>query len=581
MQFIRFVFDILILPFLILGYLSLPRLYAVLRFAEPGDYLTSSYYNLNLTLAYLLAASYFLGKQVFYRSTKLIFLVVLQVIFIIRIVDIESFRVFHMSFSPAFFANLELESFRVMAYDYWWGLILLGLYLIVFFLFFMKRAYPPYGKRAGTILTVLMLLILVRSAVVLKKQSWHSSADFAVQLLVEQAYEYYRESDFLDSLQWTETELEVINNLGFDLKPVSFDYNAVSLQKPNLILIYLEGFQAEFTRAGGSKIKGLTPNLDRFAGNNTYLPNFYNAVTPTINALISTQCGLLPRFGNYSLDKIVYAPNILCLPDYLKGMGYQQTMLLGSSPVFSGIKKYAEFHQYDEVIGRYAIKERYPEYRKGMTTWGINDYDLYRVAVKTVDRLQKSSPFHLTLFTLDTHPPFDTSPECPVFSKDNKLFNAIHCSDYGFGMFYDHLGEIGLLDNSMVVLAGDHMPHGGGREYGRVFAAFRAPGFAAGEGRVIDTISYSPDIIATILDMMGTGLTSKLVGKSVLSSRTQFQHLVSPGFEIYNGKFRSAGKCDKQELLKTTLRDETLPLSDCQREKVLKKLDSWVLHRGF
>jgi phosphoglycerol transferase MdoB-like AlkP superfamily enzyme len=578
---IRLLSDLFILPCLVLAYLSLPRLYAALTYGEWNELFTSSFLNLNLDLAYLLAAGYFVGRQFFCRSSKLIFLLVLQLLFCIRIADIEMIRIFHMSFSPAFFANIELEAFKVMVSNYWLEMILLVLYLPGSFGLLFRIRFSSYGKLGTSILTIVFILVFVRSIYILKKERWHSSADFASQLLIEQAYDYYLQSDILQSLNWSKAEREVVEELGFELEPVKFDFDSSTLKKFNLIIVYLEGFQNGFTSIGGSRFKNLTPNLDRFAERHLYLPNYYNAVTPTINALISTQCGLLPRFGNHSLDKIVYAPDIGCLSDYLHHMGYQQVMLLGSSPVFSGIKKFAEFHLYDEIIGRYKIESQYPDFEKATTSWGINDFDLFKVAVDTIEKLKERPPFHLTLFTLDTHPPFDTSPECPVFSKENKMLNAIHCSDHAFGMFYDYLRKEDLLKSSIVLLTGDHMIHGGGREFGKVFTALHVPGLNAMEGQTIEAASYSPDIIATLLELMGTGLNEKLAGKSFMSVRQQYQHLISPGFELYNKKFIPSGDCSREDLQKTVLADHDHPFSNCEREKAIKLLDARVFRGKF
>ena len=119
-NFISFIFfDLVLLPLLIHLFLSLPRLYASITYSSFTEQFPSSYVNLNLAFSYLLASLYFILKQTFYKSTKVTLLVILVVVFSVRCFDIETKKIFDFSFSPAFFANVEFESFRIAFEQYW------------------------------------------------------------------------------------------------------------------------------------------------------------------------------------------------------------------------------------------------------------------------------------------------------------------------------------------------------------------------------------------------------------------------------------------------------------------------------
>src|SRR5712691_12896142 len=153
---------------------------------------------------------------------------------------------------------------------------------------------------------------------------------------------------------------------------------AVHPQRPdqplNLITIYLEGFQANFTEAGHSPYPGLTPNLDRFAARSLFMPNFYNAVTPTINALISSQCGILAQVENDALETDRgYTRNMTCLADVLHDAGYHQEFFGGADSGFSGKRLFLNAHHYDAVWGweRWGQNEVYAEEGR-RNAWGLN-----------------------------------------------------------------------------------------------------------------------------------------------------------------------------------------------------------------
>ncbi len=268
--------DIILFPSLLFGFLSLPRFYASLTFADWNELFNSSYIDLNLNLVYLLVAVFFVCKQFFYRLSKSVFLIVILLLLMIRIADVEMIRLFQFSFSPAFFANMEVEALKVALAEYWMVSILLPFFLAGFFLIFLKLKFTPYGKRDRILL---FILIFTRSAVILVKQSWHSSVDFATQLLIEQAHAYYLQTDFLKSINWSESELETVANLGFEMKPAMVDAKAESLKKRNIFIIYLEGFQANYTEIGGSLHKNLSPNLDLLREK---ICNYSARVTPKV-----------------------------------------------------------------------------------------------------------------------------------------------------------------------------------------------------------------------------------------------------------------------------------------------------------
>jgi phosphoglycerol transferase MdoB-like AlkP superfamily enzyme len=127
----------------------------------------------------------------------------------------------------------------------------------------------------------------------------------------------------------------------------------------------------------------LTPNLDRFASQSLLMSSFYNAVTPTINSLVSSQCGILSKVENNSLDTDRgYTRNLSCLSDVLHDAGYHQEFLGGADSGFSGKRLFLNAHHFDEVWGweRWGKKGEYEDEGR-RNAWGLNDTDLMREAI--------------------------------------------------------------------------------------------------------------------------------------------------------------------------------------------------------
>ena len=110
---IRIVFDLFIYPALLFCYLTLPRLYAIYWGSSWAEQVPPSYVTLNLNLVYALVSLHFIFKQINYQISKIVLFVAIQLILIVRVVEVELMRIYRISYSPAFFANLEIESYFV------------------------------------------------------------------------------------------------------------------------------------------------------------------------------------------------------------------------------------------------------------------------------------------------------------------------------------------------------------------------------------------------------------------------------------------------------------------------------------
>ena len=131
--FLYIILDFFVIPLLIYLYLSVPRIYASFSFSNWPDQFPSSYINLNLTFTLLIASFYYIFKLFLYKFTKITFLIFIQIILLLRFIDIEANRIFGFSFSPAFFANLELESIKIVFVQYWLYFIIYMFIIILIF----------------------------------------------------------------------------------------------------------------------------------------------------------------------------------------------------------------------------------------------------------------------------------------------------------------------------------------------------------------------------------------------------------------------------------------------------------------
>lgn len=234
----------------------------------------------------------------------------------------------------------------------------------------------------------------------------------------------------------------------------------------NLVTIYLES--GENTFADESIFgQNLLSELDRATAGWASFDGLqqYPGGGWTMSGVVATECGIplksrlltdamnLNNLGEHLTD---YLPGATCLGDILKDHGYTSVFLGGAHTHFAGKGTFLADHGYDRADGL-AQWEARGESRSEIGVWGLSDHRLFANAEKTLDRLQAAGqPFNLTLLTLDTHEPGGVFPSCTTSDKV-QMATAIKCSMRAVAGFLDHLRTSGVLDDTVVVVLGDHL----------------------------------------------------------------------------------------------------------------------------
>ena len=202
----------------------------------------------------------------------------------------------------------------------------------------------------------------------------------------------------------------------------------------------------------------ITPNLNKLIKDNLYFKNIYeqNNAGNSIDMDMMAASGVLP-LG----DVITYLeyPEVkyYSLPRLLNNEGYN-TILTHAERAgdwnFSEAGKSAAGYKTIWDIRDYDIDER--------VGFGLSDRSFY---IQFIDKISKEEePFLAVLPTLSSHGPFDINKkyrelDLPSELDKNRLggyFQSIHYADKQIGLFFQLLKEKDLLDNTIVVIYGDH-----------------------------------------------------------------------------------------------------------------------------
>lgn len=245
-------------------------------------------------------------------------------------------------------------------------------------------------------------------------------------------------------------------------------------ERRNIVLIYLESIENAFadeTRFGESLIAPVeqaTAGWAEIEGLRQYEGGGW-----TMAGLVSTQCGIPLRSAQAMLDHSArnsigedrgeYMPGATCLGDVLRAAGYHNVFLGGADASFASKGSFLDEHGIDEVKDLTAWREAGETETRD---WGLSDRRLLEHAKTEVSELHAAEqPFSLTILTLDTHESphryesCDAEPvaEAEMSVADADMAAATLCSMREVAGFIDHLEGEGILDDTVVVVMGDHL----------------------------------------------------------------------------------------------------------------------------
>ncbi len=241
----------------------------------------------------------------------------------------------------------------------------------------------------------------------------------------------------------------------------------------NIVVVYVESAEDDLADDSLFEVNMLEPMEDATEGW-AEAENYkqYSGGGWTMAGITSTQCGIpLKGKGSATGDKVMnnlavadFMPGVDCFGDILKENGYKNVFLGGANAEFASKGSFLRTHGYDEVKDLphwQSLGEKEEDMRPD---WGLSDRRLMEHAKDEVSALHRESsetgnPFNLTVLTLDSHEPIHRYHDCPLRTEDDELASVWLCSSEAVGDFVKHMDDEGILEDTSVVVMGDHLKH--------------------------------------------------------------------------------------------------------------------------
>jgi len=319
--------------------------------------------------------------------------------------------------------------------------------------------------------------------------------------------------------------------------------------KKNIVYLYLESFERTFL--DDAIFPGLAPNLKTLEQQGLAFTNIGEAYGSrwTIAGMVASQCGLPLQPMPNANTRGKFMPSAVCLGDTLKQNGYTTSYLGGASSRFAGKGNFYKTHQFDTVTGLEEHLQNLPLGTSPYSHWGLSDESLFQLAWKEFSRLAaQSKPFAFFLLTLDTHPPHGyPSPICNDIrfgDGQSSLLNTYHCSDQLAGDFIHRLLASEVADETIIVVASDHMAMNNdvsdqldrSQKRRNLFFILEKNG----RRESIDKQASAFDLAPTLLSVLGAEVEDYNLGVNLLEdNKTIVERIGNPNRElrIWSNKF--------------------------------------------
>lgn len=296
-------------------------------------------------------------------------------------------------------------------------------------------------------------------------------------------------------------------------------------QKPNIILIAIESFSADFLSTFGNK-DNLTPNYEKLANESIFFTNLYATGTRTVRGMEALTLSVPPTPGN----SIVRRPNnqsLFSVSTIVKSKNYQPYFIYGGDGYFDNMNNFFGGQGFDIVdrnrgnplsdetkTQRFAINDNEVSFENA---WGICDEDLYKQSIKYADISSKANkPFFQFVMTTSNHKPY-TFPAGKINLPQGDRNAAVKYTDYALRKFIADAKTKPWFKNTVFVIVADHCASSAGKWEINI-DRHHIPAIIYNlnqQPEKIDRLTSQIDVMPTLFGYLGWNYNTSLYGKDI------------------------------------------------------------------
>ena len=335
----------------------------------------------------------------------------------------------------------------------------------------------------------------------------------------------------------------------------------------NLVFITAESF-SDFAVS-----REYTPTLYKLQQEGFHFRNFYNPIwgVSTLDGEYVNCLGMIPKTGVWSMKEAGQNSLPFALGNQFRKLGYVTKAYHDHSIYYydRNLSHPNLGYDFDGQDGSFHFQDTWPESDLEMMEKTVPDL------LDAVEQAGEDTPFHVYYLTVSGHMDYtfqshdiarknEALVEDLPLSEACKVYMAANIElDRAMESLLDQLEKAGELEDTVIVLAGDHYPYGltkeeisefRGHEVDTTYELYESglilwtPGMKAEE---VDKVCSNLDILPTISNLFGLEYDSRLLmGKDIFSEQE--------GLVVFEDKNWITEKGTRKDLLKLAEHDESL-----------------------
>ena len=326
--------------------------------------------------------------------------------------------------------------------------------------------------------------------------------------------------------------------------PKLFDVNLHDQKQPNVLLIMMEGWR-DLGPLGPDARHVITPEFEKLRSSGISFDAHYTPSIQTSRTFMSNLFGNLPEnLDEAAIGKYPHL-NLAGLPQLMKAKGYHNEFVSAVDLSWDKWNTRLLRHGFDQLMGINAIRKilrdkKYTTAEEG-NGWGLCDQEgfdgLYE---RMMDLNATDTKAFINFYSISSHHPFTVPsdfevPDFKTYNRteehaaggwDRNYFSTLAYSDQQLGRFIAKCRQDGLLNNTIVLIQGDHggpnvLPAGVLDEATHVPALLLADGHLPEDqiGKSFSQVSSQTDVFATMADIIGIpkgGMWNHGIGSSMV-----------------------------------------------------------------
>ncbi len=283
---------------------------------------------------------------------------------------------------------------------------------------------------------------------------------------------------------------------------------------PNIVVILEESLGAEFVGALGGV--GVTPELDKLAGQGIWFDNLYATGTRSVRGIEAVVTGFTPTPARSVVKLPKSQSGFFTIAQLLKPYGYDSSFIYGGEAHFDNMRQFFMGNGFDRVIEQ-------KDYVDAQFTgsWGVSDEDLFQRAHREFEALHaRGQPFFSLVFTSSNHSPFEFPGDTIELHEQPRatVNNAVKYADYALGKYFEQARRSAYWEDTLFLVVADHNSRVRGAERVPV-EYFHIPALILGSG--IEPLEYSRlasqvDLLPTLLGLAGIDAPHPATGIDLL-----------------------------------------------------------------